>query len=331
MANSFGKIIKMHLFGGSHEQLVGVILEGIPSGINVNVNDFKEYIDRRKGGTAATTDRVEDDTPKIITGVINDVTTGLPITILFKNEHKDSKNYDLFKCWPRPGHADFTQSIKYGKNADIRGGGTASGRMTLPLMIAGLIAAKCIPTITAKAYISHIHGEPLENLNWEKIKYEGDSLGGEIICEIANVPAGLGEPFFDSVESYLSHMLFSIPGIKAVGFGESWQTTLMKGSEYNDIFISENGQTATNHCGGIQGGITNGNSIIYNIAVRPPASISKQQESLNFVNKKMEIHQIKGSHDIAFILRLPPVIEAISLFAIAYLYLFSEIYKNKLS
>ena len=135
----------------------------------------------------------------------------------------------------------------------------------------------------------------------------------EIICEIANVPAGLGEPFFDSVESYLSHLLFSIPGIKAIGFGDSWQTPLMKGSEYNDIFISENRQTATNHCGGIQGGITNGNSIIYNIAVRPPASISKPQESFNFMNKKMEIHQIKGSHDTAFILRLPPVIEAISL------------------
>ncbi|MDD3630405.1 MAG: chorismate synthase [Bacteroidales bacterium] len=330
MANSFGKIIKMHLFGGSHEQLVGVILEGIPSGININVKDFTEYIDRRKGGTTATTDRVENDIPKIVTGLFNDVTTGLPITILFDNKHKDSKNYDLFKSWHRPGHADFTQSIKYGKDADIRGGGIASGRMTLPIMIAGLIAAKCIPTIIAKAYISHIHGEIPEKLNWQKIKDEGDSLGGEIICEIINVPAGLGEPFFDSVESYLSHLLFSIPGIKAIGFGESWQTPLMTGSEYNDIFISENGQTVTNHCGGIQGGITNGNSIIYNIAVRPPASISKPQKSLNFLNKKMEIHQIKGSHDTAFILRLPPVIEAISLFAIADLYLFSKIYKDKL-
>lgn len=329
MTNSFGKVLKMYLFGASHEPVIGIILEGMPLGIKINLNDFTEFIQRRKGGSIATTDRIENDIPEIITGVVNGLTTGLPITILFKNEHKNSINYELFKYWHRPGHADFTQSIKYGKKTDIRGGGLASGRMTLPMMIAGLIASKCIPQVNAKAYISHIYGEKPENINFEKIKEDGDSLGGEIICEIANVPAGLGEPFFDSVESYISHLIFSVPGVKAIGFGDSWQTALMKGSEYNDIFISENGQTATNHCGGIQGGITNGNKIIFNIAVRPPASISMPQQSLNFSNKKMEIHKIQGAHDTAFILRLPPIIEAISLFAIADLHLFSKIYKDK--
>jgi len=326
MSNTFGKIIKVHLFGASHDNVVGVVIEGIPAGINIIEDDFIEYINRRKGGSVGTTDRVEADNPKILTGIIDEYTTGLPITIVFENKNKNSIPYQLYKSWHRPGHADFTQKSKYGKYADIRGGGIASGRMTLPLMIAGVIASKCIPNVNAKAFIAHINGEKPDKIDWQKIRNEGDSLCGEIICILENIIAGIGEPFFDNIESYFSHLFFSIPGIKAVGFGDAWQTAFMRGSEYNDIFISNDGQTTTNHCGGIQGGITNGNAIVIHLIVRPPASIKKEQISLNFDTDELEKRKITGSHDLAFILRLPPIIEAVSLLAIADLYLYSKIY-----
>ncbi len=322
--NIFGNKFKISLFGASHAPVVGVMLEGVPTGIPLSVNDFEEDLKRRKSGRLGTTPRIEEDAPEILCGVTGECTDGTPMVIVFKNNNVDSADYEKFLEVPRPGHADFTASIKYNYFNDIRGGGAFSGRMTLPLVAAGVVAKKIISPIEISAHLSEAGGvtlckqesSPLENEEFrkllEKTIAEGDSIGGVVECVCNNVPVGLGAPFFDSLESQISHLAFSVPGIRGIEFGDGFAAARMKGSEHNDCFIDKEGHTLTNGAGGINGGISNGNPIVFRVAAKPTSSISKPQKTFNFVTEEMEMLTIEGRHDACFALRLPVVIEAVA-------------------
>ncbi len=328
--NSFGRVLRISIYGESHGLGVGIILDGVPQGIQLDIEDFKEDISRRKPGKLGTTKRIEEDIPEFLSGIYHGFTTGAPINIFFKNKNNDSKVYTDFKNHPRPGHADFTSTFKYERYNDIRGSGHFSGRMTLGLVAGGVVAKKITNFLLKK-----ISDNSLEDIEYKteiikigKLVYSnnsleidkeikrvqslGDSLGGVIQCEIFNVPIGLGEPFFDSVESLISHGIFSIPGVKGIEFGSGFLGCENLGSEFNDCFINREGRTLTNNNGGINGGISNGNKIIFSVAIKPTSSIFKNQETYNFKSGKIETLKIQGRHDVAFVLRVPIVIEAMT-------------------
>jgi len=307
--NQFGKNFRLSIFGESHGNGVGVIVDGCPSGTPLVVDDFESDLLRRKSGAKGTTPRIEADKPKLMSGVFNDFTTGAPITIFFENTNTKSGDYEFLKHTPRPGHADFVASKKFGGFSDYRGGGHFSGRITLGLVSAGVIAKKIIGQIKIEAKLIEVGGSKNIEAMVEKAITEGDSVGGLVECRISNLPIGLGEPFFDSVESVISHMVFSIPSIKGVEFGSGFSSTKMFGSEHNDLFVDDNGKTKTNFAGGINGGITNGNDVIFRVAVKPTSSISKTQKTFNMETKKIEELNILGRHDACIALRVPVVLE----------------------
>ena len=315
--NTYGKNFRISIFGESHGNLIGVVMDGVPSGIQLCEEDFIEDLGRRKSGAKGTTPRKESDMPKIVSGVFNGYTTGAPLTVVFENSNTRSGDYSFITQTPRPGHADFVADIKYGGFNDYRGGGHFSGRITLCLVAAGVVAKKMIYPISVNAEIVELGGVPVtESDKWdsliESVVAEGDSIGGIIECTGDNIPAGLGEPFFDSLESQIAHLAFSIPGVRGVEFGDGFGAARMKGSEHNDCFIDGSGTTATNGAGGINGGITNGNPVVYRIAVKPTSSISKKQNSFNFVTEQMESFSVKGRHDACIALRCPVIVEAIT-------------------
>ncbi len=309
--NTFGHIFKIQIFGESHGDSVGVVIDGCPPGISINEDDFKHDLLRRKSGAKGTTSRKEDDKPQIISGIHNNYSTGAPITILFKNTNTRSSDYN-FRNHPRPGHADFVTDKKFISFNDDRGGGHFSGRLTVGLVAAGVIAKKIISDINITAKLTEAGGNTNITDAVDKALKTGDSIGGIIECSVTNVPVGLGEPFFDSVESLISHAIFSIPGVKAIEFGSGFEAAIMKGSEHNDLIINESGTTKTNNAGGINGGITNGNDIFFRVAVKPTSSISLPQETFNFESGKPEKLEIKGRHDTCFALRIPVIIEAVT-------------------
>ncbi len=309
--NTFGRIFKIQIFGESHGDSVGVIIDGCPAGVSLKEEDFTKDLLRRKSGAKGTTSRKEDDIPQIISGIHNNHSTGAPITILFKNSNTRSSDYN-FRNHPRPGHSDFVADKKYNSYNDDRGGGHFSGRITLGLVAAGVIAKKIISDIHIKAKLTEAGGnkniaEAIDNAIESK-----DSIGGIIECTASNIPVGLGEPFFDSVESLISHAVFAIPGIKGIEFGSGFEAANMKGSEHNDLIINKDGKTKTNHTGGINGGITNGNDLVFKVAVKPTSSISLPQETFNFESGKIETLEIKGRHDACFALRVPVIVEAVT-------------------
>lgn len=325
--NSFGSLFRVHIYGESHGSGIGVLIDGVPSGIRLTLEDFTKDLSKRKSGKIGTTPRKEDDIPNIISGVFNDFTTGAPINIFFENKNTDSKVYTDFKSHPRPGHADFSATKKYSGFNDIRGGGHFSGRLTLALVAAGVIAKKILNDFIFSSEIESIgilnkleFDKKLENYLLETA-HSGDSLGGTISLTIKNVPIGLGEPFFDSVESVLSSIIFSIPGIKGIEFGAGFKGTEFLGSKFNDCFIDKSGKTSSNNNGGINGGITNGNDIFLKVAVKPTSSIFKPQETFNFKDKNIQSLKINGRHDVAFLLRVPIVLENAVAIALADLYL----------
>lgn len=325
--NSFGSLFRVHIYGESHGSGIGVLIDGVPSGIKLTLEDFTKDLSKRKSGKIGTTPRKEDDIPNIISGVFNDFTTGAPINIFFENKNTDSKVYTDFKSHPRPGHADFSATKKYSGFNDIRGGGHFSGRLTLALVAAGVIAKKILNDFIFSSEIESIgilnkleFDKKLENYLLETA-HSGDSLGGTISLTIKNVPIGLGEPFFDSVESVLSSIIFSIPGIKGIEFGAGFKGTEFLGSKFNDCFIDKSGKTSSNNNGGINGGITNGNDIFLKVAVKPTSSIFKPQETFNFKDKNIQSLKINGRHDVAFLLRVPIVLENAVATALADLYL----------
>ncbi len=319
--NSFGKIFKISIFGESHGSKIGVTIDGCPPGIGINHDDFTHDINRRKPGKKGTTSRIESDLPNIVSGVFEGKSTGTPITILFDNNNTRSKDYAFVKHTPRPGHADFVSDIKYKGFQDYRGGGHFSGRLTLGLVAAGTIAKKIISPIDISSEILEVGGKTNIEEAVKEAQATKDSVGGIIQCSANNVPVGLGEPFFDSVESYISHLVFSIPGIKGIEFGLGFESAAKKGSEVNDAIIAKNGKTGSNNSGGINGGISNGNTLMFRVAIKPTPSIGKSQKTFNFDTNKIESLQIKGRHDTCIALRMPVIIEAATAIAIADLHL----------
>lgn len=318
--------INLQIFGASHSHFIGGVLDGIPSGIQVNYQEIEKSVFSRKGGSSGTTSRIEADHITWLSGISDGYTNGLPIAFAIENKNLRKEDYK-FRETPRPGHSDFTQLMKYGEYAELSGGGQSSGRMTIVLVIAGQISRHLIPSIQAIATIKEIGGEADYRELVEKTQLEGDSLGGIVECTIKNVPIGLGEPFFDSVESVMSHLLFSIPGVKGVEFGAGFASARMKGSEFNDKFIDKTGKTFSNNSGGINGGITNGNDIVFRVAFRPPSSIQKPTETINLKTGEKVILEIGGRHDVSYVLRTPIIIESVSYLAIADLYLRAKIRK----
>lgn len=318
--NSYGTNFRISIFGESHGPLIGVTMDGVPAGIPLVEEDFMADLDRRRSGAKGTTPRKESDLPHIVSGTFEGCTTGSPIAVVFENRNTISKDYSMFREIPRPGHADFTAQVKHNFFNDIRGGGHFSGRITLALVAAGVVAKKIISGIGINARITHIGGydNPSE---WDaaigNAMAEGDSLGGIVECVCENVPAGLGEPFFNSLESEIAHLAFAIPGVRGVEFGDGFAAAAMKGSEHNDCFIGTDGHTATNGAGGINGGISNGNPIVFRVAIKPTSSISKVQHTANFITGEIEEFSVKGRHDACIALRCPVIVEAIAAIVLA--------------
>jgi chorismate synthase len=322
--NAFGHIFKIQIFGESHADIVGITIDGCPPGIPISNLDFKKDLLKRKSGAKGTTARVESDIPQLLCGIRNGFSTGAPITIIFENKNTRPDDYN-FRQHPRPGHADFTANIKYNSFNDDRGGGMFSGRLTVALVAAGVIAKKICNPITIKAKLLKIGGSGEISKKIDETYQSGDSLGGLIECKASNMPVGLGEPFFDSVESLIAHLVFSIPGIKGIEFGSGFRSADMKGSENNDLFINAEGKTRTNHAGGISGGISNGNDLAFKVAVKPTSGISLPQSTFNFQSGKIETLRISGRHDACFALRVPVIIEAVTACALADLKLLNKI------
>jgi chorismate synthase len=308
--NSFGNIFRISIFGESHGPAIGVVIDGCPPGIEISVNDFITDLQRRQSGSKGTTKRQEPDIPEILSGINDGTTTGAPVTLITRNTNKISADYDEFKNVPRPGHADFVSMTKYAGFSDMRGGGHFSGRITWGLVAAGVIAKKiaCSAEITANV-ISVDNSSDIEAALDRAIKTD-DTVGGIIECRVKNTPSGLGEPFFYSFESALSHIIFSIPAIKGIEFGSGFAAAGMKGSENNDPFINKNGKTSTNNAGGINGGITNGNEVYFRVAVKPTSSTGVAQTTLDFSKDEMTVLKVKGRHDTCIALRMPVIVEA---------------------
>jgi chorismate synthase len=309
--NSFGRIFRVNIFGESHGECVGVILDGVPAGLSLSADDFLFDMERRKGGKQkGTTPRQEADIPIFKSGIFNGKSTGFPVTILFENNNTRSEDYQKQRSIPRPGHADWVAHQKFGGNEDYRGGGHFSARLTTGLVAAGVIAKKIMSSVHINATIIEVGGETDIEKGLQKAIDAKDSVGGIIECKVNGLPVGLGEPYFDSLESVLSHMLFSIPAVKGIEFGSGFQAAKMFGSKHNDIIENMEGKTITNHAGGIVGGISNGNELIFRIAIKPTSSTPKEQASLNWDTEQVEKFSVKGRHDLCVALRAPVIVEA---------------------
>ena len=308
--NAFGKLFKLNIFGESHGTSVGIVIDGCPAGLPLEQADFEADFSRRKSGAKGTTPRQEPDTPSIMSGLFNGRCTGAPLMILFENTNTRSGDYSHLKDTPRPGHADFTGAHKFGGYQDYRGGGHFSGRLTLGLVAAGVVAKKMIAPAIVSSSILEVGGSSDIEAALDRAIENRDSIGGIIECSIASVPAGLGEPFFDSVEAVMSHMIFSIPAIKGIEFGAGFRAAKMTGSEHNDNIVSTGGSTETNNAGGINGGISNGNEICFRVAVKPTSSTHQTQRTINMQSGQMEDLTIEGRHDTCIALRVPVVVEA---------------------
>ncbi len=322
--NSFGRLFRISIFGESHGNSVGIVIDGCPAGIPLIAEDFEADFSRRRSGGKGTTPRREPDIPRIMSGLFDGHTTGAPITILFENTSARPGDYSRLVDFPRPGHADFTASRKFGGYQDYRGGGHFSGRLTLGLVAAGVIARKIILPAEVTALLKEAGGSSDIEGAVNRAVEEQDSIGGIVECRISGVPVGLGEPFFDSVESILSHLVFSIPAIKGIEFGSGFRAAKMKGSEHNDNIVGKDGTTETNHAGGINGGITNGNEILFRVAVKPTSSTHQPQQTMNFRTGKVETLKIEGRHDTCIALRVPVVLEAAASVVMADLMLQSQ-------
>ena len=324
--NTFGRRFRVSVFGESHGELIGAVLDGVPAGLELSEHDFEDDILRRKSGVKGTTPRIEDDKPRIVSGVYEGHTTGAPLTIVFENANTKSQDYTQFEAMPRPGHADLTAALKWDDCQDPRGGGHFSGSLTLPIVAAGVVAKKILadatilddtPCDSVNARIVELGGR---SDSWQeaidKAMEEGDSLGAVVECEVPQIDPGYGEPFWDSVESVISHAIFSIPGVRGIEFGDGFAAAAMKGSEHNDP-IGPDGRPLKNGAGGINGGITNGAPITFRVAFKPTSSISRPQLTFNFATGEMDTLQVKGRHDVCFALRTPVIVEAMTAIALA--------------
>lgn len=334
--NSFGHDFRVSVFGESHGEMIGVTMDGVPAGIPLSVEDFVVDLSRRKGGRAGTTPRKETDDPMIVSGIFEGHTTGAPLTLLFRNGNTKSADYVQFNDVPRPGHADRTGCLKWDGMNDPRGGGHFSGRIAITLVAAGVVARKVVSGLSSASIgarlvsiggvrePSPVHPEFIEDegfpQEWKEVIHraarDGDSLGGVAECVVDNVPAGLGEPFFDSLESMVSHIVFAIPGVRGIEFGDGFAASAMKGSEHNDPF-GPDGRPAKNGSGGINGGISNGAPIVFRVAFKPTSSIRKAQETFNFGTGEMAMLEVGGRHDVCFAMRSVVIVEAVTAIVLA--------------
>jgi len=337
--NSLGRLFRVHIFGESHGESVGVNIDGCPAGLPLPLEDFLPDLERRKGGMQkGTTPRKEDDLPIFKSGLFNQTSTGSPITILFENNNTRSGDYEKQRAVPRPGHADFVAHTKFGGFEDYRGGGPFSARLTVGLVAAGVIAKKILGAgvsgtsgagapgagVRIGSTILEIGGESDLDKGLQKAIDAKDSIGGIIECRVQGLPIGLGEPFWDSVESVLAHAVFAIPAVKGVEFGSGFAAARMFGSEHNDAIEDMSGRTRTNHAGGIVGGITNGNELVFRIAIKPTSSTPKEQQTLNWETGEQETFSVKGRHDLCVALRAPVIVEAVTAIVLADLWLLEQ-------
>jgi len=312
--NSFGRIFRISIFGESHGECVGITIDGCPAGLALSPENLLPDLERRKGGKQkGTTPRQEDDFPIFKSGVFNGKTTGFPITILFENKNIRSEDYSKQRSIPRPGHADWVAHQKFGGNEDYRGGGHFSARLTAGIVAAGAIAKMLMKEVSIIAEVTAVGGEA----DIEKGLQAKDSVGGIIECRVNGLPVGLGEPYFDSIESVLSQIVFAIPAVRGVEFGTGFAAARMFGSEHNDSIQNMKGETKTNHAGGVVGGISNGNELVFRLAVKPTSSTPKEQNSLNWDTKQTEDFSIKGRHDLCVALRAPVIVEAVTAIVLA--------------
>lgn len=352
MSGIWGKNIKLSIFGESHGKGIGIVINGLPAGLELDLELINKEMKRRlPGRDKISTKRKERDTFEIISGYFNKNTTGTPLCVIIPNEDKKSQDYDKIRELIRPGHADYTGNIKYKGFNDYRGGGHFSGRLTAPLVFAGAIAKQILleNNIVIGSHIlsiGHVKDECFDLVNIdtsiinqinikdfpaindekgkkmreliEEVKLEQDSIGGTIEAVILNLKAGIGDPFFDSVESKLSQLLFSIPGVKGVEFGKGFEISKLKGSQANDQYYIQDGKikTYTNNNGGILGGITNGMPVVYKVGMKPTPSIGLRQRTVNIETMKNEEIIIDGRHDPCIVPRAVPVIEAVSALAV---------------
>lgn len=326
--NTTGRKFRVSIFGESHGEVIGVVMDGVPAGLELCEQDFEQDILRRKSGAKGTTPRIEADKPTIVSGVYEGHTTGAPLTVTFSNTNTHSSDYELFAAMPRPGHADLTAALKWDDCQDPRGGGHFSGRLTLPVVAAGVVAKKILadatmldetPCNAVNARIVELGGIP-EETDWQEVidkaMKEGDSLGAVIECTVPDIDPGYGEPFWDSVESVIAHAVFAIPGVRGVEFGDGFEAARMKGSEHNDP-IGPDGRPMKNGAGGANGGITNGAPIVFRAAFKPTSSIRKTQQTFNFQTGEMDTLEVPGRHDVCFALRAPVVVEAMTAIVLA--------------
>ncbi|MEM3852034.1 MAG: chorismate synthase [Methanomassiliicoccales archaeon] len=341
--NTAGTALRITIFGESHGELVGAVLDGLPAGMPLDIVRIQQEIDMRRPAPLIGTARHESDIVEILTGHRNGKLTGTPLLILFRNTDVRSATYDAIQFVPRPGHADYTSFVKYGGFADSRGGGQFSGRMTAPLVAAGACARQFLEKrgIRVAAFVRSIHTirddaehtfdevekgrfsneiRCLDPVLAEKMKGEilmarsnGDSVGGIVECRASGMPAGLGDPFFDSVEGEISKMVFAIPAVRGIQFGSGFASTEMYGSEHNDQFTISEGKvvTLTNNAGGVNGGITNGMDIVFSVAFKPTSSIPKEQRSVDLTSMRETTIVVKGRHDPCIVPRAVIVVEAV--------------------
>ena len=329
--NKFGTLFTVQIFGESHGACVGITIDGCPAGLPLQTADFVEDMERRKGGKQkGTTPRQEDDIPIFKAGLFNDTTTGAPIMMLFENNNTRSGDYEKQRAVPRPGHADFTAHHKFGGFEDYRGGGHFSGRLTAALVGAGVVAKKVLNAgqlaekIKVEATIISIGGESDVEKGIQKAIDQKDSVGGIVECVVKGLPIGLGEHFFNSVESLISHAVFAIPAIRGIEFGTGFAAASMFGVHHNDAIVDASGITKTNHAGGVVGGYTNGNDLVFRIAVKPTSSTPKEQVTLNWETNEQETFSVKGRHDLCIALRVPVVLEAVTAIVLADLMLIDQ-------
>lgn len=348
MSGIWGNNLKISIFGESHGNAIGINIDGLPAGIELDLDKIDKEMKRRAPGKSSiSTSRNESDIPEILSGYFDGRTTGTPLCAIIRNSDTRSKDYGEVKNLMRPGHADYTGHIKYSGFNDYRGGGHFSGRITAPLVFCGAICKQILSQegIEIGAHIKKVKNIEDKDFNYVNIsrkellnlqnlelplldlskeeaikntildaKNQGDSVGGIIECAVVGIDIGIGNPFFDSVESTLSHLLFSVPSIKGVEFGLGFDITDMYGSQSNDemYYDGDTVKSKTNNNGGIVGGITTGMPIIFKVAIKPTPSISKQQNTVNIKDKKDDVLAIKGRHDPCIVQRAIPVIEAVT-------------------
>jgi chorismate synthase len=355
--NSFGNIFRITTFGESHGTAIGVVIDGCPAGIELSESDIQCELNRRKPGQSSiTTQRMEDDVVEIISGVFENKTTGTPIALFIRNKDQRSADYSNVKNTFRPSHADYTYSAKYG-HRDYRGGGRSSARETATRVAAGAIAKKLLhavmPDLTIQAYVSRVKDiaikQSYKELDLsktetnavrcpddetalkmteliEKMKQSGDTVGGVISCVIQNCPAGLGEPVFDRLNAELGKAMLSINAVKGFEMGSGFSGTYLQGSEHNDAFEKSDGKiiTTTNHSGGIQGGISNGMDIYFNVAFKPIATIMQKQNTVDSKGEFTEL-EMKGRHDPCVLPRAVPIVEAMAALVLADYFLLNKL------